>query len=262
MPPKHDYTAKHILALLEGKHGSEVFIPECKDGPSAESSHRRLDAWVFKKTWSPVTTIGYEIKVARNDFLRDDKWPDYLDLCHQFYFVCPKGLIAPEEIPPEAGLLYATGKRLYTKKKAPHRVLIDNDRLMVLLFYVLMCRTQVTPSDRQPMARGLAYWEAWLADKEHRRKVGYTVRGEIATAYNEARRAEQEAKNRLGRYTHLEKRLEELEVANDQYLSDWAIDRALKSKLGPIDEKTERVLQEGLREARVALNKVERALTR
>ncbi|WP_208112793.1 MmcB family DNA repair protein [Aureibacillus halotolerans] len=43
----------------------------------------------------------YEIKVSRSDFLRDDKWPAYKNQCHRFFFVCPKDLIKPEELPDE-----------------------------------------------------------------------------------------------------------------------------------------------------------------
>lgn len=52
---------------------------------------------------------GYEFKVTRQDFLKDiqnGKWLKYLDYCHTFTWVCPEGLISPEEIISPAGLLW------------------------------------------------------------------------------------------------------------------------------------------------------------
>ena len=80
-----------ILDKLKAKHTDDVFVAECKNGPTHTASHRRLDAWVMKKSWSPITMLGYEIKQSRSDFLQDNKWQAYLPCCHQLYFVCPKG---------------------------------------------------------------------------------------------------------------------------------------------------------------------------
>lgn len=63
-------TAKAILELLRAKHAEDVFVPECKTGPSQGHDHSRFDAWVMKKSWANAATIGYEIKVSRSDFLR------------------------------------------------------------------------------------------------------------------------------------------------------------------------------------------------
>lgn len=52
--------------------------------------------------------IGYEIKVDRQDFRADEKWPGYLDYCHQLWFVAPKGVITAEDLDsldPDVGLL-------------------------------------------------------------------------------------------------------------------------------------------------------------
>ena len=132
-------TAKDIESLLQNKHGEDIFIPQCKTGPSYGYNAGTLDAWVMPKSWANMNCIGYEIKVARSDFLRDDKWKNYLPYCHSFYFVCPTDLIQPSELPPEAGLMWIspTGKRLYTKKKAPFRSLEIPSQLFC---YILMWR--------------------------------------------------------------------------------------------------------------------------
>jgi len=48
---------------------------------------------------------GYEVKVSRADFASDKKWRSYVPFFNRFYFATPKGIIEPEELPPEIGLL-------------------------------------------------------------------------------------------------------------------------------------------------------------
>ncbi|GAG12604.1 unnamed protein product, partial [marine sediment metagenome] len=38
--------AREIVELLAAKHWKDIFIPECKDGPSWGGRPLRLDAWV------------------------------------------------------------------------------------------------------------------------------------------------------------------------------------------------------------------------
>jgi len=54
---------------------------------------------------------GYEFKVSRADYFHDirtGKWKHYLRYCNTFSFVCPKGMIAKDEVPKSAGLLWIT----------------------------------------------------------------------------------------------------------------------------------------------------------
>lgn len=176
-------TAQNLLQLLRSKHSKDVFISECKNGPTHYVSHRRLDAWAMKKSWRHPSYIGYEIKVARNDFLRDDKWMEYLPLCSSFYFVSPSKVIKPEEVPEQAGLLWSStnGTRLYTKKKAPYREIAPPEDLML---YVLM---QYAPTggdannvfwERRYYGEGAdkrRYWKDWLEEKKLDYELGYKV---------------------------------------------------------------------------------------
>ena len=55
-----------LLDLLRQRHAADVFVAECKMGRSSGASPtRRLDAWVLKRSWSPLTIIGYELKASR-----------------------------------------------------------------------------------------------------------------------------------------------------------------------------------------------------
>jgi len=162
--------------LLAQRHSGDVFVTECKDGPSQGVSHVRLDAWAMPRSWSHPWTTGYEIKVSRSDFLKDTKWPAYLPLCNYLYFVTPPGLIKPDEVPEQCGLLVCTknGTRLYTKKKAPLREVEVPESLFR---YILMSRTQVVGSrimggGRKPDRE---YWREWLDGRHADAALGRSV---------------------------------------------------------------------------------------
>ena len=114
-------TSEQIKKLLENRAFSRQELMFCELKLHYDNSKQRLDAWSIKPNWKQDQTTGYEIKVSRQDFIRDDKWQSYLDCCNQFYFVCPKNLIHKEEVPERAGLLYASEKRITTIKVAPYR---------------------------------------------------------------------------------------------------------------------------------------------
>jgi len=145
-------SAQIILNALRQKHSDDVFVSECKNGATytPQESLLMLDAWVLKKTWNPVTSIGYEVKVSRSDFKNDEKWEGYLPYCHHFYFVCPSGLILPEELPQNIGLMYLTktGNKLITKKLSVRRD-VELPRFVNLLLYVLMCRCSLRTHDAE-----------------------------------------------------------------------------------------------------------------
>jgi hypothetical protein len=169
-------TATEIVNLLADKHSEDVFVAECKTGPSQGHRHGRLDAWAAKKSWAHPCVYGYEVKVSRADFLRDDKWTYYLDYCNQFHFVCPSKLISVDELPPEAGLMYVSSNasRLITKKKAPHRQV---EIPAGLLWYILYSRAKIdveySGSNRETHLR------EWLRKKNDNHELGYLVSEKI-----------------------------------------------------------------------------------
>lgn len=215
-------TAGTISALLSVKHGKDLYVGECKTGGTWHGAPIRMDGWAMTRSWAHMTFTGYEIKVARSDFLKDDKWPAYLQFVHHFYFVCPWGLIQPEETPEGTGLMWVTqhGRKIITKRKAPRRQMKVADALPVML-YILMSRATIREAghminrieDREESReKSLAYWRHWLAQKEESRELGQAVsaaiRAKVAAAENEVDRARK-----------LMKRVDE-------------VDRILKDKLG------------------------------
>lgn len=106
-----------ILQALKEKYSSPgfepghewVFFEELRVGPGfGKESERRIDFWAMR-CWSGATErVSYEIKVSRQDFLREmkdaRKRKMALLFSTQYYFITPPGLIKPDELPPECGL--------------------------------------------------------------------------------------------------------------------------------------------------------------
>lgn len=163
-------TAKDIVQILRNKHSSDVFVAECKDGPTQGSTHFRMDAWAMSRSWANPCVSAYEVKVSRGDFLNDNKWRAYLPCCNQLSFVCPRGLIRFDELPADVGLYYvaSTGSRLTTQRKPVWRDVQIPDSVWR---YILMCRAKIT--GEQDVESKADYWRQWLSDKNEKRKLGW-----------------------------------------------------------------------------------------
>lgn len=91
-----------------GRGRCNVLFPELRLGSGySDIAQRRIDLFLISSEKGNYTT-AFEIKVSRGDFLKDIK-----DEAKQrgarlyssnFYYVAPKGMIKPEEIPVWAGL--------------------------------------------------------------------------------------------------------------------------------------------------------------
>lgn len=176
--------ARDILNMIRERHLKDVFVAECKGGPTWTAQHDRLDAWAMRRSWTRPMIWGYEIKVARGDWIKDTKWRNYLRYCYEFYFVCPPNIIERDELPEEAGLIWTskTGSRLYTKKRAPTRnVIVPED----LWMYLLMCRSRIESEYAVESAADRDYWKRWLAQKRENRELGHRVRGELRKVVTE-----------------------------------------------------------------------------
>jgi hypothetical protein len=163
-----------------------------------------LDAWVLRSTWSPLTTIGYEVKVSRSDFEQDQKWLDYRPLVHRLYMVCPPKLVLRQDLPEGIGLIWATvnGKKLVTKVKAAYQE-PDFEQVAYLMAYVLMWRASVKRCESGPLPdrRERSHVErlrAQVEAAEERRElaslVNQNVRGRMRAMQNRLRAAEARGK--------------------------------------------------------------------
>lgn len=100
---------KQALFLRYSDPNRYVALAEFRPGTGyGLNSERYIDFYVIDCYGNHQTT-AFEIKVSRADFLSEIKKPEKrrlaLHFSHEFFFVTPKGLIKPEELPPECGLI-------------------------------------------------------------------------------------------------------------------------------------------------------------
>jgi hypothetical protein len=204
--------ADMIKKGLSEKHSDEFFMTEVKNGPTwaaRKGELLKLDGLAIKKSWTKPRFTGYEIKVSRSDFLNDEKWPAYMKYCHRFYFACPKGLIQPEELPDDVGLLwydpsYNKAGNLYTRKKALFRnIEISHE----MLYYIIISRLD---NDRHPFfSTKREKYQAWVDDKVERERLGWLVNNkmleEIQELEDRTKKAERTARKYKGDSETLEK---------------------------------------------------------
>jgi hypothetical protein len=90
-----------------GGHGCAFAVTE--GWGDAQGEHPDAIGW--RRSPLDGGTILVEAKVSRADFLADSNKPHRrtpeLGVGRYRYYLCPEGLIAPEELPPRWGLLYA-----------------------------------------------------------------------------------------------------------------------------------------------------------
>ena len=167
-----DVTALDIKRALAKGHGNnEFFITECKNGPTGRGM-LQFDGLAIYKSWTHPKIVGYEIKVSRSDFLRDNKFYLYMPYVHELYFVVPTGLIDRNELPNEIGLIYYNPdkKTLLTKKKATYQKIEVSSEM---LLYIIMNRLD---SERLPFTSDKAeYFRLWVQGKTNNRELGYQV---------------------------------------------------------------------------------------
>lgn len=91
-------------------HGCHVAVSECRSGWSGEVP----DAIGFRQSGHDLSdgSVVVEVKVTRGDFLADRKKPHRSSggLGNWRYYLCPEGLITPEELPPGWGLLWVNAR--------------------------------------------------------------------------------------------------------------------------------------------------------
>lgn len=226
-------SAAGIVGLLADRHVKDVFVPECKDGPTQLGSHLRLDAWAMRKSWVNFSTLGYEIKVSRSDWMRDQKWESYRGLVHELYLVAPKGLIQVDELPAGVGLIEVVGsKRLVTRRKAVWEEIPPPEDLYK---YVLMCRAKIQRTWVDPTSNA-TYWREWLALRDEDKTMGHHVSKALREKYDRevrsVRHENEELKRQADSVRDVYQRMTDLGL-NGRWLSDEGFKRRCSaSQLG------------------------------
>lgn len=231
--------AHEIKYALQKKHEDDLFLTEVKNGSTWLNRELAImDAFAMKKSWTKPCFTGYEIKVSRSDFLNDDKWPVYKDLTHRFYFVCPKGLIKPDELPDDVGLIWYNPekKNLYTRKKALFR---DIEISADLLYYILMSR--VDSSEHPFFSDKEEYFKEWLEHKINTRYLGVHVSAELINRLAEKENEVEKLKWRLKSMQEYEDIVHKIgEVLKKHNMNHWhlrgyheTIDEALSTSVPP-----------------------------
>lgn len=268
MPKKNapkKITASIIVDLLAQKHSGDVFVAECKDGPSQACTHLRMDAWAMKRSWAHPCVSAYEVKISRSDFLNDEKWRQYLPYCNTFSFVAPSGIIKPEELPADTGLLTVatTGSRLFTKRKAPFRdVQIPED----VWRYILMCRVAIrrTADNQWGVESPREFWSRFLdgrtQDHELGRKVGRKVRKVLSEQVDEVRFENKRLKREVENLKGIKEMLAELGFDCTHGVPDkWTAKRRVAKTLAPaLDER----LLEDIENAERYLGRIKKCLVK
>jgi hypothetical protein len=105
--PAHDNLVALGAKWLK-KQGFAVIATEI----NAVGSREQADVVAFRSTCSTII----EVKVSRADFLADAKKPERqigaTGLGVYRFYLCPKGLIQPDELPPKWGLLHEDGGKV------------------------------------------------------------------------------------------------------------------------------------------------------
>jgi len=119
------YTSSDLKALLALRYAAPeyAFFIEVANGTgSHQSGYADGVAYsLYPSTGHPI--YGFEIKVSRNDWLRELKQPskagNVMQYCDKWWLVAPKGVAKLEELPKTWGFLEIVNNRFYTRKHAP-----------------------------------------------------------------------------------------------------------------------------------------------
>jgi len=237
-------TGGQILSLLQKKHAKDVIVTECKNGETwGARDLLKLDAWVLLRTYSPLTTIGYEIKCSRQDFEHDQKWTNYLGLCHLFYFVCPAGLIRVTDLPNRIGIIWASKDKLHTKRKA-ERIEPDIEKLSRLLIYVVMARSQIVDNmyevNSEPPKSHLQLLKEATEKANEKRELAYFVRGHVRDIFTQTQKASRELKYREDMIKQFEEQLKLLGITWDSHNNTWQDARCVENEINLLKKRIDR----------------------
>lgn len=215
-----------IVSLLRDRHIKDVFVPECKNGETwGARDLLKMDAWVLRRSYSPLTTIGYEVKCSRQDFEQDQKWTGYLDLCHLFYFVCPAGLIRATDLPQSIGIIWVSSSHKLRVKRKAERSDPDSEKLNRLLIYVLMARCNIVDNmyavGTEPLKDNLQLIREAVERANERQELAYFVKGHIRDMYEQTKKIDRDIKDREDTLKRFEDKLARLGITWDSNQNQW-----------------------------------------
>ena len=112
-------TTRDVVVALGARYQDAkwVNIPECP-------FNGRYCDWFSYGVWNSTggNIIGHEIKVSRSDWLREIQDPNKAEACAKYcthwYIVAPRGLIKPEELHAEWGLMELSSGKLKISRPA------------------------------------------------------------------------------------------------------------------------------------------------
>ena len=250
------YTADQISNLLAEKHKLDVFVAQCKNGETLGARKLLiLDAWALKRTYSPLSMIGYEIKVDRQDFEHDQKWIDYTDLCHYFYFVCPAGLIRSTELPHQIGLIWVSQSGvLHTKHKA-ERQNLDITKTSDLLTYIVMARSKIVDNSQvlkhDNNESRFDEKRKYVEQSKARGELAYFIKGYIKDEFKRLQELDGSMKRREDRITRFEQQLAKLGITWDSNNDTWQDSQRVENEINVLKNHLDpwkfRQLQETVR---------------
>lgn len=199
----------------------------------------RLDAWALACSWNNPRYVGVEIKVSRPDFVNDNKWPQYLDACTEFYFATAQGICSASEIPEQCGWmeLSTNGARLLTRKKAPRLTSLNESVVRNMLKGALMRKVEGRRQNER------LWWAKWAEQRKIDRELGAHVSRALAKTI-QTRILEAERHNEM-----LERKLDAL-----QSLHSWLQERNIPLQSTAFTERTgQMVIDAMIRDADLGL---------
>ena len=222
-PSIHMHSEDVCLALRR-KHESDVFVDQCKTGPTQMLRGGELqvmDAWAMAKSWAHPCVTCYEIKVSRSDFLGDKKWRGYLPYCNLMFFATPWKLVMPEELPgEECGLVWITetGGRCVVKRPAKYR---EVEIPETVWRYILMWRAKITNEARYSAIDRAQQVKDLLAKKAEMKDLGWNFARHIARKAEEIERESSRLKDENKTLAAVKDMLAELGFTSPHQLREW-----------------------------------------
>ena len=138
------------------------------------------DVYAMKKSYANHQATAYELKTSRSDFLRDvngGKYQRYLPHCTRLLFAVPAGLVKPDEVPAECGLIVRGPKGWAVQKTARAREWKPEVTVLLSLIF----RGQEQEKEGRDL-RDRERWQRNLTLREAAAEFGINLARRIASA--------------------------------------------------------------------------------